>query len=88
MRILKLALVAVLPLILATNAGANEYEPQLRELATSKIQSWLTDPAVVEAIKAQNQKHDGFDETKIVTLEKNWRAETNASNRPMINDIL
>lgn len=88
MRIMKFALIAALPLMLATGANANEFEPQLRDLAKNKIQSWLSNPSVVEAIKAQNKEHDGLSETRIVALDKKWRAETNASSRPMIDGIL
>ncbi|MDA1097582.1 MAG: hypothetical protein O2967_01250 [Proteobacteria bacterium] len=88
MRILKFALVAALPFMLATNASANEYEPKLRDLAKNKIHSWLGDPSVVEAIKAQNKRHDGLTEVRVVELDKKWRAETKASSRPMIDNVL
>jgi len=88
MRFFKLALIAALPLMLATGVSANEYEPQLRDLAKSKIQAWLSNPSVVAAIKAQNKSHDGYSEAKIIAMDKQWRAETNASSRPMIDGIL
>ncbi len=88
MRVIKIALVAVLPMLFAATASANEYEPQLRDLATNSIKSWLSSPAVVEAIKAQNEQHKSFSETKIVSLDKQWRAETSASSRPMIDGVL
>ncbi len=74
--------------MIATGAGANEFEPQLRDLAKTKISSWLGSPSVVAAIKAQNNEHKDLTEAKIATLDKKWRAETNASSRPMIDGVL
>ncbi len=88
MRIMKFALIAALPIMLATGASANEFEPQLRDLAKNNIQAWLSNPSVIEAVKAQNTAHSDLTETKIVALDKQWRAETNASSRPMINEVL
>ncbi len=88
MRIMKFALIAALPIMLATGANANEFEPQLRDLAKNNIQAWLSSPSVIDAVKAQNTAHSDLTETKIVALDKQWRAETNASSRPMINEVL
>ncbi|MDE0941615.1 MAG: hypothetical protein OSB58_04155 [Alphaproteobacteria bacterium] len=88
MRILKIAIVAALPFMFAGVASANEYEPQLREMAKNSIQSWLSDPSVIKAIRAQNQQNNALDETKIVALDKQWRAETGASSRPMIDRVM
>ena len=88
MRIMKFALIAALPIMLATGANANEFEPQLRDLAKNNIQAWLSSPSVIDAVKAQNTAHSDLTETKIVALDKQWRAETNASSRPMINACL
>jgi len=85
---MKFALIAALPIMLATGANANEFEPQLRDLAKNNIQAWLSSPSVIDAVKAQNTAHSDLTETKIVALDKQWRAETNASSRPMINEVL
>ncbi len=49
---------------------------------------WLSDPTVVAAIKAQNEKHAGLTAADVEALDKKWRAETEASDRPMISEVL
>jgi hypothetical protein len=39
-------------------------------------------------VKAQNAKNKGLNETKIVALDKQWRAETSAGSRPLIDSVL
>ncbi|MBO3759987.1 hypothetical protein [Ciceribacter sp. L1K22] len=49
---------------------------------------WLSDPAVIAAIKAQNEKHAGLSAADIDALDKKWRAEVETSDRPMISEVL
>ncbi|MGF1607838.1 MAG: hypothetical protein ACFCUQ_00470 [Kiloniellales bacterium] len=73
---------------LAASASANDYEPQIRAAFETKIKPWLSDPKVVEAIKAQNQKHVGLSEAEIDTLDKQWRAEAKAGGGPLIDEVM
>lgn len=45
-------------------------------------------PAIIAAIKEQNTKHASLDEAAILVLDKQWRAETTAANKPLINSVL
>ena len=67
---------------------ANEFEPALRELAESRIKAAVSDPAIIAAIRAQNDKHAGMSEADIVALDKKWRAEVGSSSTPTIDPIL
>tara|TARA_R110002167_G_scaffold37420_2_gene117335 strand:- start:897 stop:1478 length:582 start_codon:yes stop_codon:yes gene_type:complete len=69
-------------------AGANEFEPALRDFADKQIRVWIADAKVVDAIKAQNQETGGLSEDKIVSLDKQWRAETSADSRPLIDSVM
>ena len=69
-------------------AQANEFEPALRDFADSQVRGWLSDPAVVQAIKSQNGETATLSEDQIIALDKQWRAETAASSRPMIDGVL
>jgi len=73
---------------LATDLAANDYEPQIRAAFEAKIKPWLSDPAVVEAIKAQNQKHAGLSDADVDALDKDWRAQAEAGNGPLIDEVL
>lgn len=52
-----------------------------------QIRDWADDPAVVEAINAQNAKTEGLSQGQIDDLDKQWRAETSAADKPLINEV-
>ncbi len=83
------AAMGVLMAVGAGSANANEFEPQIRELIDGKIQSWLSDPVIIAAIKAQNDKHASLDAGAIDTLDKQRRAEAKAGGSgPLIDETL
>ena len=73
---------------IAAPADANEYEPQIRAAFESQIKPWLGDPAVVEAIKQQNEKTSGLSDADIEGLDQEWRAQAKAGGGPMIEEVL
>lgn len=82
------AVAAIALLAGAASANANEFEPQIRAFYDSNVKTWLSDPAVVDAIKAQNQAHAGFDDAKVEALDQQWRAEKEAGSGPLIDKVL
>lgn len=82
-RILPLALAAAA----ATAAGANEFEPSLRELAETRVRAMLADPAIVAAVAGQNARHAGLTQADIDAMDKAWRAEVGASAAPTIDPV-
>lgn len=64
--------------------GGNEHEPVLRDLVASKLRSIADDPAVVAAVMAQNAENDGVTPAEIDQLDKQWRAETESPEKPLI----
>lgn len=56
--------------------------------AEKTLRGWMKDPAVVDAVKAQNAKHASLTQEKIIELDKQWRAETKASAKPLINEVM
>ena len=69
-------------------AAANEFKPGITRHAESQVKSWLKDPVVVNAIKAQNKKHILLSQGEIDRLDKQWRRETGASRQPLIDSLL
>ncbi|WP_137134762.1 hypothetical protein [Rhizobium sp. FKY42] len=59
----------------------------IKSYVTSKV-TWLKDPALIAAIKAQNAKNAALSEAEIIALDKKWRAEVEAADKPMIKAIL
>lgn len=82
-----LSAAAVLALSVSV-AQANEFGPALRDFADSQVRGWLSDPTVIQAIKSQNGETAALSEDQIIALDKQWRAETAAGSRPMIDGVL
>jgi hypothetical protein len=53
-----------------------------------KVVPWLSDPVVIAAIKAQNEKNAALAATDIEALDQKWRAEVESAEKPMIDEIL
>jgi len=66
---------------------ANEFADQITAYA-DEAKSWISNPAVIAAVKAQNAKHAGLSQADIDSMDKQWRAETEASSQPMIDEVL
>jgi hypothetical protein len=88
MKKLIMGFVALLALCATNVAQANDFEPQIKTYFEGKIKSWLNDPAVISAIKAQNEKNAALDEAAIDTLDKQWRAEAKAGGGDLVNGVL
>lgn len=71
-----------------TSANANEFEPQILDILNNQVKSWLSDPAVIEAVKAQNAEHANLSAGDIDGLDKQWRAEAKAGGGDLVNTVL
>lgn len=70
------------------NATAEEaHIAPIMDYVKTKV-TWVKDPAIVNAIKAQNAKNAGLSEADIVALDKKWRAEVDAGDKPTITMVL
>jgi hypothetical protein len=65
-----------------------EVEAAARLFAEQSVYSWLSDPIVITAIKAQNAKNAGLSQADIDELDKQWRAETSGSGGKMIEGVI
>ncbi len=68
--------------------AAGEHVGPATEFAKSRLAGWMSDPTVIAAVKAQNSKQAGIDEATIKSLDKKWRAEVDASDKPLISSVL
>jgi hypothetical protein len=55
------------------------------EFVNASIRSWLEDPAIVNAVLAQNAAHADLKQADIDALDSRWRAEFIRAGGPMIN---
>ncbi len=60
----------------------------MTDYANSTVKQWISNSTVIEAVKAQNAKHAGISQADIDKMDKDWRAQTDAGSKPMIDAIL
>jgi hypothetical protein len=83
-----LALVAATSGVMMGSALANEFAPQINGVLDNQVKTWLSDPVVVNAIKAQNSETGGLSAGDIDALDQQWRAEADAGSGPLIDKVL
>ncbi|EDP64683.1 hypothetical protein BAL199_04464 [alpha proteobacterium BAL199] len=82
------AMAAVVLGFTSFGASANDYAPQITKMFNEQIKPWLSDPAVVDAIKAQNAKTASLSDADIDKLDKQWRAEAKGGGGPLVSELL
>jgi hypothetical protein len=88
-RMIALVLAAGLSLAFAMPAVAQDkHAPKAQAWAEKTLREWMKDPVVIAAVKAQNAKHADLTQDKIDALDKQWRAETKAPAKPLINEVM
>lgn len=77
--------------VVAVSSVALASEPHvapMTEFANSTVAEWVKSDLVVNAVKAQNAKNAAVTQDEIDSLDKAWRAQTGASERPLIDEVL
>ncbi|WP_394688820.1 hypothetical protein [Hoeflea sp.] len=87
--ILTAMLVATTAAFAPITASAEEaHVAPVKEFISSHVQTWLTDPVVVGAIKEQNAKTSGLSQAEVDKLDQDWRAQATAADKPFVNEVL
>jgi hypothetical protein len=68
----------------AQDAPVKEVEAYVK----ANLVSWLNDKIVIAAVKAQNAKHASLAQADIEKLDKDWRAQVDAAQKPLIDSVL
>jgi hypothetical protein len=79
--------VAVCAVALPT-AAEEAYVAQVNDYVKGKVMSWAVDPAVIDAIKAQNAANAKLTQPDIDALDAKWKAEVEAADKPMVSATL
>ena len=82
------ALVAALLLSAAPRAAAGEFDAALEALAKGEVAKIAADPQLIAAIRAQNEKHAGYDQARVDQLDGQWRAQIGAGAAPLIDSVM
>jgi len=79
-------------LLISSAAAVAETPPDPEELITpaviESVGQWLANPIVSLSIKAQNDRRGALGQEEIDSLDKQWRAEREASDKPLISATL
>lgn len=62
-------------------------EAKVGPLIASTLEPLVKDPAIVAAIKAQNEKNAALTAAQITELDNKWRAEVAAAAKPTIDEV-
>ena len=91
MRKLKLAmslLAGMTALTTGSVAAEGLHVVPIKEYLAANVQPWLTDPAIVDAVKKQNEAYADLSQDEIGKLDQDWRAQATASERPFVDEVL
>lgn len=70
----------------ATNASADEQA--VPDKLLDQIRAWTASPVVLLTLEASNKRHTDLTEDRILTLDKQWRAERKSDDQPLITAVL
>ena len=80
--------VAFIAAALLTGPAAGQADIRTSAVADyvdANVLAWLQEPAIVNAVLAQNAAHAGLGQAEIDALDARWRSELSAAKRPMID---
>jgi hypothetical protein len=84
------AAAAALSVAISTAAVADDAEikAKAKDYTESQVAKWVADADVVAALNAANTASASYDQAKIDTLDKQWRAEVGAASHPLIDQVM
>lgn len=89
MKNLKIMLAASVLAVTGNSALAEgAHVPAVKEFVQASVKPWLKDPAVIAAVKAQNEANAGLSEDEVVALDNKWRAGVDGGDRSLIDNVL
>jgi len=68
--------------------AAEDHVELIRSKVLAQAQALASDPRVIAAVESQNRKSAGLGQSDIDRLDKQWRSETAATSRPLIDGVL
>nr|WP_298104800.1 hypothetical protein [uncultured Shinella sp.] len=80
----------MLALLFAGSAGAQQdiRITAVADYVDTNVRPWLDEPAIINAVIAQNAVHSRLNQAEIQDLDARWRAELSSAKRPLINATL
>ena len=67
---------------------ADEFSPVMRDYFEQNVAGWITDAALIDAIRAQNAKTASYGQSDIDTLDQTWRAQVGTTDAALVEATL
>lgn len=83
-----LAGMTALAVLAASPTRAQDHVAPVTEYVNASVAPWATDAAIVDALKAANAEHANLTQADIDALDAQWRAEVDASSKPLIDKVV
>ena len=83
-----IAATALVALTAFSAAAQDAHVAPVTDYIETNVKPWLSDPVLVDAVKAQNAQNANLAQADIDALDKKWRAETEGSSKEMIDGVL
>lgn len=83
----RFALVSSL-LMAAAPAAATDYHAAMEAFLQSGEMAWLTDAALLEAVRVQNAATVGLSEVEIIAMDDAWRAQVGTADATLVASVL
>ncbi|MCG8596858.1 MAG: hypothetical protein MI785_21175 [Kiloniellales bacterium] len=70
-----------------TAQAAEQHVEPMENFAKTTVKQWISEPVLLAAIKAQNQRYANITQSQIDSLDIQWRTETVLSRKPLITEV-
>lgn len=74
--------------LIASPGQSGVYRVPLRAYAETELASWMANPDVIDAIKAQNAAHANLTMADIDAMDQQWIANASSGTGPIIDDLM
>ncbi|MBN8293904.1 hypothetical protein JI664_18180 [Rhodobacter sp. NTK016B] len=85
---MKLATLAAIATLTASAGFAQDFGPALEGYYNSELSALGSDPAILDAVRAQNAVTSSYDGDRIAALDRTWQAELGQADMPTITPVL
>ncbi|WP_193367861.1 hypothetical protein [Pelagibius marinus] len=86
MRAFAATFLVCLSVLFSSSASADEW--LIREHIIDEIRSWSSSPVILLTLEASNERYASLDQAGIDALDKQWRAEREVEDQPLITAVL
>ncbi|WP_439154554.1 type IV pili methyl-accepting chemotaxis transducer N-terminal domain-containing protein [Yoonia sp.] len=74
--------------LISSPGQSGVYRVPLTAYTRDELATWLVDPDLIAAVKAQNLGHADLTEDAVIALDQDWRAQAKAGGGPLIDKLI